>query len=101
MGDIINPREAWMTWAPSHPELGLLMELLSYANIINGLKETEKRKLRVGLEGRRRAVAKFPSFDMITHLIFPEEIKKKAGKDKKYVTYFDEPEEDLGLRCCV
>ena len=33
-----------ITWAPSHPELGLLSELLSYANIINVLKETEKRE---------------------------------------------------------
>jgi len=39
-----------ITWSPSHPELGLLSELLSYANIINGLKETEKRKLRRDLE---------------------------------------------------
>ena len=39
-----------ITWAPSHPELGLLSELLSYANMINGLKETEKRELRRDLE---------------------------------------------------
>jgi len=34
-----------MTWAPSHPELGLLSELLGYANIVNGMKEDRKRKL--------------------------------------------------------
>jgi hypothetical protein len=34
-----------MTWAPSHPELGLLTELLTYANIINGMKENNRRKL--------------------------------------------------------
>jgi len=39
-----------ITWAPSHPELGLLSELLSYANIINGFKEGRKRKLRKDLE---------------------------------------------------
>jgi len=39
-----------ITWAPSHPELGLLSELLSYANIVNGLKLIEKRKLRHDLE---------------------------------------------------
>jgi len=39
-----------ITWAPSHPELGLLSELLSYANIVNGLKETEKRELRKDLQ---------------------------------------------------
>jgi len=40
-----------MTWAPSHIELGLLSELLSYANIINGLKEKEKRELKRKLVG--------------------------------------------------
>lgn len=39
-----------MTWAPSHFEIGLLMELLNYANIINGLNETKKRELRKKLE---------------------------------------------------
>jgi len=39
-----------ITWAPSHLESGLLGELLSYANIINGLKEGEKRELRRDLE---------------------------------------------------
>jgi hypothetical protein len=34
-----------MTWAPSHSELGLLSDLLTYANIINGMKEDKKRKL--------------------------------------------------------
>ena len=41
-----------MTWSPSHIELGLLSELLNYANIINGLKEDEKRKLKEKFEGR-------------------------------------------------
>jgi hypothetical protein len=39
-----------ITWAPSHLESGLLGELLSYANIINGLKEGGKRELRRDLE---------------------------------------------------
>jgi len=45
-------KEAWMTWAPSHVELGMLRELLRYANIVGGLKESEKRKLRDILEGQ-------------------------------------------------
>jgi hypothetical protein len=40
------------TWAPSHLEMALLMEVLCYANIINGLKEDKKRKLREILEMR-------------------------------------------------
>lgn len=39
-----------MTWAPSHPELALLTELLLQANIINGMKEERKRKLIKSLE---------------------------------------------------
>jgi hypothetical protein len=39
-----------MTWAPSHPELGYLSEILRYANIVDGLSETEKRELRPKIE---------------------------------------------------
>jgi len=48
--EVLEPRKAWITWAASHIELALLSELLSYANIINGLKEAKKRKLRSKLE---------------------------------------------------
>jgi len=40
-----------MTWAPSHLELGLLSEVLSYANIINGLNYEKKSEIRKWLEG--------------------------------------------------
>jgi hypothetical protein len=39
-----------MTWAPSHIELGMLSELLMYANIIGGLSETARKQLRKKLE---------------------------------------------------
>lgn len=39
-----------MTWAPSHVETGLLGELLRYANVVGGLNEAEKKKLRRKLE---------------------------------------------------
>ena len=42
-----------MTWAPSHVEMALLSDILSYANLINGLKETEKEDLRDKLQGTR------------------------------------------------
>jgi hypothetical protein len=35
-----------MTWAASHSELGLLTELLCYANKVNGFKEHVKRDLK-------------------------------------------------------
>jgi hypothetical protein len=44
------PSQPIMTWAPSHLEIALLGDVLGYANIINGLKEREKRKLREKLE---------------------------------------------------
>jgi hypothetical protein len=39
-----------VTWAPSPVETGLLQELLSYANIINGFKLPIKLELRQKLE---------------------------------------------------
>lgn len=42
--EIFSPSKAWMTWSPSHPDMALLTQLLTYANIINGLKEDEKIK---------------------------------------------------------
>ncbi len=63
---ILEPRKAWMTWASSHQELALLSDILSYANIINGLKEFEKRSLRAKLEGER-------------------EVKSENGKEKHYL----------------
>lgn len=44
--------DVFMTWAPSHPEFCFLTEVLTYANLINGLGEHEKRRLRPLLEGR-------------------------------------------------
>lgn len=35
-----------VTWAPASYELGLLWDLINYANFVNGLKEQAKRKLR-------------------------------------------------------
>jgi len=43
--------QAIMTWAPSHVEMGLLLELLLYANIINGLSERDKIELKEKLLG--------------------------------------------------
>lgn len=36
-----------VTWSPSHIETGLLSEILSYANVINGFTEETKRRLKV------------------------------------------------------
>jgi hypothetical protein len=42
--------KAWMTWAPSHVELAMLADLLHIANIVDGLQESERRKLRPFLD---------------------------------------------------
>jgi hypothetical protein len=43
------PLASLMTWAPTHVELALLSQLLSYANLINGLKIDKKEKLKTKL----------------------------------------------------
>ena len=48
--EMFTPLKAWMTWAPSHPEMALLTQLLTYTNIINGLKEDEKHEIGLYLE---------------------------------------------------
>lgn len=58
-------KEAWMTWAPSHVELGMLGELLRYANIVDGLKESEKRRLRDVLEGKSSGYVYDMSFEVL------------------------------------
>jgi hypothetical protein len=46
----VETKGAWLTWSPSHVDLALLMELLTYSNIINGFKEAKKRQLIKHLE---------------------------------------------------
>jgi len=47
---IFEGQKSITTWAPSHIELGMLSELLRYANVIDGLSEAKKRELRRNLE---------------------------------------------------
>jgi hypothetical protein len=46
----VETKGAWLTWSPSHVDLALLMELLTYSNIINGFKEAKKKLLIKDLE---------------------------------------------------
>ena len=68
-----------MTWAPSHFELALLSELLSYANMVNGLKATEKRKLKNKLEAKIETTL---PYGREAYNIHPD-IVNGIGKDKK------------------
>jgi hypothetical protein len=45
-----SKRRSVITWAPSHVEVASMMELLSYANIINGFKKDVRSELRSKLE---------------------------------------------------
>ena len=79
---ILEPKKAWMTWASSHQELALLSDILSYANIINGLKESEKRSLRTKLGGAKEV----KSEGDIEHHTFKLD---KNLRNKKIVFYIE------------
>ena len=87
----IDPMKAWMTWAPSHPDLALLTELLSYANIINGLKESEKRDLRTKL-----GVARLEHVDGELGVVIysPYGQEEMEIEDKITVIYSQKPNND-------
>lgn len=44
--------DTYMSWAPSHAEFCLLTELLTYANLLNGLKPAVRKRIRPKLEGK-------------------------------------------------
>jgi len=87
--EAITPDKTWMSWAPSHPELGSLQELLSLANIINGLKEHEKRWLKVLLG----AECRLPQAGF-REMIDVYGITKEIGEDKRTVVYQNATSED-------
>lgn len=43
--------KAYLSWAPSHAQFCLLTEVLTYANLINGLKPHIRKKLKFKLQG--------------------------------------------------
>ena len=84
----IAPMKAWMTWAPSHPDLALLTELLSYANIVNGLKEFEKRDLRTKL-----GTARWEHVDgELGVVIYSPHMQNEMVEDKKTAIYSEKPD---------
>jgi hypothetical protein len=78
---LLTPEESWMSWAPSHPELALLSQLLSYANIVNGFKESNRRELRHKLGG-------FAEANNVLAVKIPKELSAKS-----HVIYFTRPED--------
>jgi len=100
---VLSAKKAWMTWAPSHPELALITELISYANRINGLKEFEKGELRVKLEGVRKGGYDLETEEYDADLVVADasEILKEMGEDKLRYIYIESDESELDLCFCV
>ena len=88
--EAIMPDKAWISWAPSHLEIGLLSELLSYANRVNGLKENEKRWLK-GILGAEVVLPREAGF---REAIDVYGITSGIGEDKKTVVYYDVTSEE-------
>lgn len=73
----------WLAWAPSHVEVGLLSEVLRYANIIDGIDESKKRALRPHLEIVKGEEDPYKLWTVA--FLLPE--------NKKELVYFSEEEE--------
>jgi hypothetical protein len=97
---LVKPERSWITWAPSHIEMALLMQMLCYANMINGLKPSEKRELWTELEGKRTFANKGFSKVELANISVPDEIKRYIGIDKKVMAYADSEDKEV-LRTCA
>jgi hypothetical protein len=71
------------TWSPSHVELALLTEILTYANIINGFKRDIRRELRDKLE----ITSYFKGWDLWIHTM--AQLKKELGSWESASKHFD------------
>jgi hypothetical protein len=100
---VLSAKKAWMTWAPSDPELALLTELLRYANRINSLKEFEKGELRAKLEGVRKGGYNPETVEYDADLVIADtsEIPKEIGEDKLHFIYKEKDEREFDLCLCV
>lgn len=98
--NVTTAERPWVTWAPSHTDMALLMQMLCYANIINGLKPAEKREIWIELEGKKPFRNRgFSKYELAT-IAVPDEIKRAIGLNKKVMTYGD-PEDGDVMRTCV
>lgn len=112
MGDVsaITTRNV-QTWAPTHVELGLMQELLSYANIINGFKigirEELRKKLEVFFRNKNQEMVEYvKSYFSLVHDLPHKAFLFAAEEDSKkrnYVTICTElcPEYLEHLRAIV
>ena len=99
-GKLVMAERPWLTWAPSHTNMALLMQMLCYANIINGLKPPEKKELWIELEGKKALRNKGLSKDELAGIAVPYEILKEIGSNKR-VMAFGDPRDAEVARTCV
>ncbi|NIO37364.1 hypothetical protein GTO27_06630 [Candidatus Bathyarchaeota archaeon] len=72
-GDLAYPEtNAYLSWAPSHPEFCFLTELLTYANLINGMKPILRRNFRAKLEGKATKVKDKRGHEWYEHEVHSE-----------------------------
>jgi hypothetical protein len=90
--DDVETKGPWLTWAPSHVDLALLMELLTYSNIINGFKEAKKRLLIQDLEfvSRKGTVNKISGEVEKADWLRMGAMHCVVGEDKKLACYYDD-----------
>jgi hypothetical protein len=88
----VETKDPWLTWAPSHVDLALLMELLTYSNIINGFKEAKKRLLIQDLEfvSRKGTVNRISGEVEKADWLRMGAMHCVVGEDKKIACYYDD-----------
>jgi len=87
-------KKNWISWAPSHLEMALLMQLLSHANIINGLKPSEKKELWFELEGREDM---YPYEEDFSKFAEPHIVGERIGGNTRVIQYIDRREDAEGF----
>jgi len=98
--ELIMAERPWISWAPSHIDMALLMQMLCYANIINGLKTSEKKKLWFELEGKKHLHDKGLSEHALASYALPDAIIEQIGSDIK-VMAFGDPKDEYVSHTCV
>ncbi len=81
--------KAYLSWAPSHAQFCLLTEVLTYANLVNGLKLHIRKKLKISLQGKmkkdkhegKNEVYFLIDFDILTSMPDKREVVSFSGQD--------------------
>ena len=100
-GGLPHLENSWISWASSHLEMALLMQLLCYANIINGLKPFERKKIWFKLEGKD--VWEYVPDYYKPRFAAPDTVSKRIGKDTKVILYKNLRDDSNGhaIHTCV